>query len=70
MTYNVFGGTQPTNRCQLSSFMACCQFTVFCIEFFTQNVSYKMAFADDDFVDTSGDVKTVADYYADVATEQ
>ena len=29
-----------------------------------------MMFADDDFVDTSGDVKTVADYYADVATEE
>ena len=30
----------------------------------------KMMFADDDFVDTSGDVKTVADYYADVATDE
>ena len=33
------------------------------------HMSYLM-FADDDFVDTSGDVKTVADYYADVATEE
>ena len=41
-----------------------------CFYFHFSYYFYLYRYTDDDIVDTSGDVKTVADYYSEVATEE